>query len=328
MTTEPAPAAAPAAPASAEAPAPQQQSAQQGGTFLSGSAQQPGNGRQPAAPATPSAKPTGFFRDEFAKDGKFIEGWSKNLSDAGFQRLASKALTAKDEAGLFRMLDDVIGFASKKTVARPTAGASDQELSDFRRLVGAPEAANAYEFKPGKVPDGMEWDDASAAAFQELAYKHHVPAEFMKEASAFYVGVMEKQQAAAQERMTTKIGELAAASEGRFKKEWGEDYDSRLEANKAFVTARKLDVSNPIVAAALSHPDIVALIDEARRASREAPLPGIKQEVFTGSASPRQQAQEIMKQDRNWKNDPEKSRRVRDLYAQESAMKSRRTARK
>jgi len=319
VATPAAPAAAPSTPAPAApavAPATPAPAPSGNGLFAD-----PAGGTNPAPAQT--AKSSGFFRDDYATEGKFKEGWSKALEDAGFQRLASRAMTAKDEASLFRMLDDAIGHASGKRVTRPTEGAADQDVQDFRRLVGAPNAPEEYGFKPPKVPDGLEWDDESAAAFQQLAHKHHVPAEFMKEASEFYLGVAQKQQQQAQTRMAAKIDELAAASEKRFRKEKGDDYEGFLGANRDFITARKLDLGDPILKAALSHPDIVALVDEARRASREAPIPGIDKEVFNGSGSAKQQAQAIMRQDPNWKRDPVKAARVKDLYAQDAAREKR-----
>ena len=56
-----------------------------------------------------------------------------------------------------------------------------------------------------------------------------------------------------------------------------------------------------------------------RRASREAPLPGAANTGGMGSMSPRQQGIEIMKANPRWRQDPEMSKRVNDLYAQEAA---------
>jgi hypothetical protein len=65
------------------------------------------------------------------------------------------------------------------------------------------------------------------------------------------------------------------------------------------------------------------MIDEARRSSREAPLPGVNSSVATGSMSPRQQALDIMKANSNWRQNPETHKRVNDLYAQEAQAQKR-----
>ena len=104
-------------------------------------------------------------------------------------------------------------------------------------------------------------------------------------------------------------------------KEWGVSYDERLGANRDFITARLSpeDLADPALNYALSHPAIVRMVDEARRSTRETPLPGTGASVASGSMSPRQQAVDIMKGNPQWRNDPELARRVNDLYAQQAA---------
>ncbi|WP_367871834.1 hypothetical protein [Luteolibacter sp. Populi] len=178
----------------------------------------------------------------------------------------------------------------------------------------APEAAEAYGFKPEKLPAGWAWDDAVAEEVHGILHKHHAPKGLGRELSDFYVKTMESQAREAREVVEGRIAGLAEESRARFAKEWGEDAETRRAANAEFVKARKIDTRDPIVRAALSHPEIVRMIDEARRAAKEVPLAGVDKEVFSGSASPREQAQEIMRGDRNWTNDPVKVRKVGELY--------------
>lgn len=277
---------------------------------------------------TPEAKPTGFFGEHIAKDGQFQEGWAEQLRTAGFERLATKAMTAKDEATLFKMLDDTIGFVGKKQVGPvfPTPASTEEEVMSFRKVAGIPDEPSGYALKPEKLPEGIQWDDADANAYAELFHKHHVPAAAAQELVQKHMESIGRMVETGKEAIGVQISQFASESEKMFQSEWGSEYGDRLEANRAFVQTRLKpeELSDPVLAAALSHPAIVRMVDDARKSLRDAPLPGVGQEVSRGSMSPRQQAVEIQKANPRWERDPELNRRVMDLYALDAAQMKRR----
>ena len=276
-------------------------------------------GGTPAAAATPAATPAHFFGEHVQDQGAFKEGWTENLRAAGYERLANKAAFAKDEASLLRTLDETIGFVGKRPAGAsyPKEGATDADVSAYRHEAGVPDSADAYNLKPATLPPGVEWNDAEVKPYAEIFHKHHVPQAAAAELIARHLETVASQAGAGQAAMEAKIGDFAKASEATYQKEWGDSYDSRLESNRAFVASRfdPAEMADPILQAALSHPKFVRVIDEARRALREAPLPGVGREVTAGSHSPRQQAMEIMKANPAWRNDPSLATRVGDLYA-------------
>lgn len=318
MSTE-----APAAPAPAAAPAPTQAAPaapqQAPAPFLGGESQQ----QQPAA-TQGQQQPASFFRDDYSTEGKFKEGWSQKFADLGYHRLAAKGALAKDEAGFLKMMDDTIGHASGRRITRPSEGASDQDVADFRSLVGAPTEASEYGFMKEGLPEGVTRDDLLSGKVEAALHKHHVSKEAAAELSGIYLEQLGAMKEKGNEAINKRIAELQESTTAELRKEFGEDYEATNTAIKDFLTARKVNLDDPLVRYALLHSPIAKIVNEARKASREAPLAGIKQEVFTGSGSPRQQAQEIMKQDRNWRNDSEKAARVADLYAQQAAIDKRR----
>lgn len=289
-------------------------------------------GTPPAAPAgsTPP-KPSTFFGQHIAgPDGKFQEGWTESLRTSGFERLATKAAMAPDEATFFRSLDETLAFVGKKSAPTyPGPEASDADLSAFRSSAGIPDSPESYKLKPETIPDGVQWDDAQAADLAKLFHQHHIPE---KTAQALIAKHLESQtslaghHAAAQAQ---RLSALSTESDQTFRKEWGDQFESRLEANRAFISTRlpEADLKDPALAVALSHPQIVRIIDEARRALREAPLPGVDAAVQGGSLSPRQQGEAIMKANPQWEKDPALVKRVHDLYNLEAAQ-ARRSARK
>lgn len=276
-------------------------------------------GGTPAAAATPAATPAHFFGAHVQDHGSFKEGWTENLRAAGYERLANKAAYAKDEASLLRTLDETIGFVGKKPVgiSYPKEGAADEDISAYRHDAGVPDSADAYDLKPASLPEGVAWDDAGVKTYAEIFHKHHIPQAAAAALIEQHLNTVIGQVGAGQVAMEAKIGDFAKASEATYQKEWGDSYDSRLESNRAFVASRfdPAEMADPVLQAALSHPKFVRVIDEARRALREAPLPGVGREVTAGSHSPRQQAMEIMKANPAWRNDSGLAQRVGDLYA-------------
>jgi hypothetical protein len=323
MSDTPAPTATPADPAGTPAPAATQTPAPTGGGLLTSAA--PPTTQASGAPPAP---PSGFFGEHIAKDGQFNEGWTESLRQAGFERLATKAAMAKDEATLFKTLDEVIGFVGKKPTGAsyPKDGATAEEISAFRHSAGVPDTAEAYNLKPENLPDGVEWPADGVKPYAELFHKHHIPESAAKELVAMHLEQLTATAGEDQAQHAQKVQQFVAASEQTFAKEWGDQYDTRLEANRAFVQSRfgAEDLQDPSLQAALSHPQVVRLVDEARRALRDSPLPGVGQEMANGSHSPRQQAVEIMRANPKWMQDPDLTKRVNDLYSLDAAQAKRR----
>lgn len=280
-----------------------------------------------AAASAQATTPAHFFGDHVQEAGAFKEGWTESLRAAGYERLATKAAFSKDEASLLRTLDETIGFVGKRPVglAYPKAGASDEDISAYRHDAGVPDSAEAYKLKPENLPAGVDWDDAGVKPYADIFHAHHIPQAAAAALIAQHMETVIGQVGAGQVAMQAKIGDFAKASEATYQKEWGESYDSRLESNRAFVASRfdATEMADPVLQAALSHPKFVRLVDEARRALRDTPLPGVGHEVTGGSHSPRQQAFEIMKSNPGWKQDTALATRVHDLYALDAQQQKR-----
>lgn len=308
---------APATPATPTTPA-----ATPAGGFMTGA---------PATPATPAtpAPPAHFFGEHIAKDGKFVEGWTEGLRAKGYERLATKAALAGDEAALFRTMDDMLGLVGKKAVGSsyPKEGASHEDITAYRREAGVPEAPEGYALKPDSLPEGLTWSDEDAKAYADIFHKHHVPAGAAQELTNRHLETIANMANEGKGRIMERIGKFAEASEATFQKEWGDEYGSRLEANRAFVTTRfsAEELADPVIQAALSHPSVVRMVDTARRELRGAGgLPGQGAEVSSGSHSPRQQAVAIQVANPQWQRNPDLARQVNDLYALEAAQMKRR----
>lgn len=300
-------------PASAAAPA-----------FLGG-----GQGGDPPAADTGGggAPPANFFGSHVQKDGAFVEGWTSAIAEK-HPALANQLMRYKTEGDAFAGLESLVKLVGKKTagVAYPKAGASAEEIAAFRADAGVPGRAEEYNLKPEKLPEGIGWDDETGKQFAELMHAHHIPAGAAKALVEAHLENVAKQGQTMAQAQAAKLGEMVQKATAEFQKEWGVEFQNRFDANNDFVAARipAEDLKDPALQMALSHPAIVRMIDEARRASREAPLPGANSTVATGSMNPRQQAKEIISANPNWRKDPDLARRVNDLYAQEAQAEKRR----
>lgn len=321
MSTPAAPAPAPflsTAPSAAPAPAPAAPTPTAPGST-------PAPAPTPAvAPAPTSAKQ--FFAEGISQGGQFAEGWTQQLQEAGFERLANKAALAKDETTLFKSLDDALALIGKKAgVSYPKEGSDEAAILAYRADAGVPESPAGYDIKPAQLPDGISWDDATAAAYAEAMHKHHIPAAAAKELAEAHLAQLQTQMQAAQQEYVQSLSQKVELCEQTFRSEWGRDYDSRLESNRAYIQSRFTpeELGDPTLQAALSNPAVIRIIDEARIGLREAPLPGVGREISTGTHSPRQQAFEIMKANPGWQKDPVLNKRINDLHALEKAQQSR-----
>lgn len=296
-------------------PAPEPTSTQDpsAGGFLAAPA-----GNPPSDPNSPPPPSTFFGEHIVGKDGRFNEGWSESLARAGFERLATKAGMAPDEPTFFRSLDEALGLIGKKAApAYPGPGATDADISAYRSSAGIPDTPEAYNLKPDTLPPGIEWNETSAKEIAEIFHQHHIPEATAKALLAKHLETTASIAGQSSSAIAAKMTEYTQASMQTFRQEWGDAFDTRLEANQAFVQSRfsEADLADPAIQTALAHPQIVRMIDEARRNLREAPLPGVTSSHGIGSMSPAQQAQEIMRANPQWDRDPDLARRVNDLYA-------------
>lgn len=282
----------------------------------------------PAATATP-ATITSIFGDGVQKEGKFTEGWTSALAEK-HPALANQMMRYQTEADAVAGLDNLVKMVGKKTagIAYPKEGATPEDIAAFRADAGVPGRAEEYKLKPETLPEGVQWDDATGKQFAELMHANHIPAPAAQALVAAHLETLAKQGAGEIQAREAKLAESVAKSTAEFQREWGAGFHDRLNANTDFINARLSaeDVADPALKLALSHPAIVRIIDEARRASREAPLPGANSTAVLGSMSPQQQAMDIIKGNPQWRKDPDTARRVNDLYAQHAQAEKRRSS--
>jgi len=189
----------------------------------------------PASLIPPSAEPAtpapGALGDEWInEDGSFRQGWYQRFPEemqVPLARYKSVEELAKGHANAQALI-------GRKGVFIPTEKSTPQEVADFRKAVGVPETAEAYQIKPDTLPEGMVWNDELAKPFLAVAHKHNVSQAALKELSSAFAQMesMKGQHmiATAQANFQEELREGTATLQAR----WREDFDRNiLKAQRA-----------------------------------------------------------------------------------------------
>jgi hypothetical protein len=284
-----------------------------GGSFLGG-----GDSGQSSAS---DFKPSSIFGSHVRDDGQFNEGWTEHVRAKGFERASAKLQLAKDEMGALKMIDDAFATASRRELkGAPNATWQPHEVDEYRRANNIPNEANGYQLKPEKLPDGVQWDEGRAETFAKLAHELNLSQEQAQRLAGYHLELEATGVKALSDMRGQAIDKLTQETQAKFQKEWGADFNDRVEANKAFVKVRFTpeELQDPLIQAAISHPKLVGIIDEARRGLREGSLPGVNNGGAVGSQSPQQQAESIMAANPRWQSDPVTNKQVMDLLAMQA----------
>ena len=121
----------------------------------------------------------------------------------------------------------------ESSIPRLSEKASDAERDAYYKAIGRPEKPEEYEIQ---VPDGVTADPKFVGDFKKLSYESGLSKEQVGKVAGWYLQ-QQVESAAALERAKT---ERLEKSIGELKKEWGAEYDAKLDkANQA--VARMVD---------------------------------------------------------------------------------------
>lgn len=165
-----------------------------------------------------------------------------------------------------RNLQSVAG----KRLTPPGADWTPEQVAEYRKGHGVPDAADAYDLTPpeGALPEGVEWNQELFKGLKEWAHKSHVPAAALKEMTGVLASVDKARQQAAIEMIQANDNKVIED----LKKEWGaQNYEGRLD--KATRAAKALGISadikdNPIA----NHPQFIKLLDRVAQSMGEDKL--------------------------------------------------------
>lgn len=213
--------------------------------------------------------------------------------------------------------------SGRELKGRPDSTWNESEVSEYREKHGVPNSAEEYRFKPDNIEAGVHWPENSDV--ESFLHENHVPKNVAEGLRDRFYEHLKGQTIHALEQFEDKIQGYAQQSEQEFRKEWGREYEGRLDANSNFIRANMTEeqLKDPVIRAALSIPAVVRIIDMARAGTREGTIPGTGREMPSGSMNPGQQAAELMKSQEYRGGDRNTINRVNQLLSQQAQLNTR-----
>jgi hypothetical protein len=221
-------------------------------------------------------------------DGTFEDGWTGRLPEdlASSRESLGKFKTVTD---LVRAYDSANKLVGRKGVILPTQESSTEEVSAFRKAMGVPETAEGYAqaVKPTEIPEGIQWSDEIAKSYYDVAHRHNISSEGMKELIALNMKQREFEiQAQNESIIETKNRGLA-----HLRSTWGADFDRNLGIAQRAAALGGADPNSY----GWRDPEVVKLVVRLANMMGEDKLVGPGTSLPAGSADLRARAQDIMR---------------------------------
>jgi hypothetical protein len=182
---------------------------------------------KPSASTVVAAKET----DTLAPPSEWPSDWRAKI--AGEDADALKALDKYTDVGsLWKKVQDQAKYisASRKTPTPPKADASPEEVAEYRKAIGVPDAPEKY-FPEGKLFDGRLIGEADKPIVDEYAKFAHAAGykpEDVQRNVGFFLDLQEKQVAAM--RDADQKANVEAQVLLRSDNEWGPDFNRNIGA--------------------------------------------------------------------------------------------------
>ena len=170
-----------------------------------------------------------------------------------------------------------------QAVLPPNEKSTPEEIAEYRKAIGVPDSPEGYRLKPDNLPEGVQFDEATAKRAAELAHKHNVPASAMQEFMKFDM----ERAAMMNQAAATMIDAQLESGRAELQKVYGDKFGEKIElARRAAVTAGVDPSSHGFV-----DPQVVkAIVNLAEKLSDDRLVAGDQ----TGVSSTRARARDIM----------------------------------
>ena len=235
------------------------------------------------------APATSYIRD----DGSFADGWTNQLPEefAGARDSLAKFKTFPD---LVRAYDSANRLVGRKGVLMPTPESSSEEVTAFRKALGVPETADGYAAvaKPqGELPQGLLWNDDIAKSYYEVAHRHNVSAEAMKELTELNM----KQREFEMQAQIESVNETKHRGLAHLRQTWGADFDRNIAVAQRAAALAGVDVNSY----GWRDPEVVKVVVRMANMMGEDKFVGAGTSLPVGSADLRVRAMDIMRNPAN-----------------------------
>lgn len=232
-----------------------------------------------------------------------------------FWNAETGSVDAERMAGSYKELERTLSSRPSGGVKVPTADSAPEEVQAFHRSLGVPENANEYELRPDELPEGVEWSDERASRIADTFHKHGVPPAAAKAIVADYIAT----EAENLEGLTQAHANLMAEKQTALKKEWGSDYNAKLDQVKRVV----MDLGyNPDDAELFGNPTVISFLGKVAGKMSPDSVAAMRGTVSAGNGytTPTEEARAIARDpnhplhERYMSGDPDVARTVARLY--------------
>lgn len=160
-------------------------------------------------------------------DGAFNEGWTERLPEQLRGHASLKVINSVPD--LAKSYVETKAMIGKKLEA-PGKDATPEQISAWRKVVGAPDKAEGYyantpTYRPESIPEEM-WNGESEKKFLAVAHKHHLSPGAVKDIVDFYGDSFSEGMKINQQRHHSYLQEETAS----LRRVWGREYDANLHA--------------------------------------------------------------------------------------------------
>lgn len=246
-----------------------------------------------ATAATPTTTSTGSIIDQlYTAEGGLAENYTDLLKESGMENLTNTVAKYKSADGLLKGAANLVNFAGKKVegVIVPTEGASEHEIAEYRKAIGVPESANAYEIQPENMPQGLEWNEEVSGFWQGKFHELGIGQEQAKEIAQAYSDFTGQQLEKATSQLTENANAEMQAQEAALKKEWGQDYQNNLQTAVDMAEVVGFDMNNDMDMAAIRNPKVMNLLLAKAQSMSEGSFPKAGQPTSASWETPKAKA--------------------------------------
>lgn len=242
--------------------------------------------------------------------GEFGEGWLDRLPEE-FKDSKQILGQFKDPASMAKTLVNQQRLLGKKAdaIVVPNDKSTPEEWAAFRSKIGVPENADAYTVRPNDLPEGFEWNESQAKAFNAFAHEKGLTPTQAEALMSWDAQRSAQQAQAAQQQAAAEFD----AGKKALAEAWGDKFDTNMAVVKRACQVTGLDPN----AKGLSDPAVVVALERfARMVSDDRIVSADATSTFMAG---RAKATDIQKNPQNplhkryMEGDPEINQQVIDL---------------
>lgn len=249
----------------------------------------------PSSPEASTSQPEGIIHQLYNAEGGLSENYTDLLKENGMESLSNTVAKYKSADGLLKGAANLVNFAGKKVegVVVPNEGSSEADVAEFRKAIGVPESATAYDLRPENIPDGMDWDNQLAGDWSNVFHEAGLSQEQGQKLAQAYSDITNTQLKQANATLGQQAESSMQEQQAQLQKEWGRGYEQNLQSAVDMAEVVGFDMENAGDMEAMRHPKVMNLLLAKSQSMQEGTIPRNGAPTSSGYDSPQAKADQI-----------------------------------